>query len=227
MVRRCRGGRERRLDRRLSLRRRWLAWRHLTCWRWLTRRRLHGSWLAWRRLRMVDRLGHESGGVLLHAADCRTEVPESLPERAPYFRQPFRAEHHESHHENQQQVRWLKDVADHRSSLPGRLHGLSRSRRRHAVPVGWAGVAAGTAWFDRSPRAGGSRCTCGSGGRPAFRSGGASRSGRACRGPAWRSGGASRPSRSGALARARIAGRGCAGRRPASGDEAPLRLAPR
>jgi hypothetical protein len=50
---------------------------------------------------------------LLVATDGAPEVTKPTPKRAPNLRQPLGSENQQRDHQNEQQVRWLKDVADH------------------------------------------------------------------------------------------------------------------
>lgn len=45
------------------------------------------------------------------------EVGDASPERPSDFRKPLRAEHQQRDHEDENEVRWLEDVADHGSEL--------------------------------------------------------------------------------------------------------------
>ena len=47
------------------------------------------------------------------AAHGLTEIAQTATERSPDLRQALRPEYEQRHHENEQQVRGLKDVADH------------------------------------------------------------------------------------------------------------------
>jgi hypothetical protein len=51
--------------------------------------------------------------VLLIAADGVSEVTKPTPKRAPNLRQPLGSEYQKRDHQHEQQVRWLKNVADH------------------------------------------------------------------------------------------------------------------
>jgi hypothetical protein len=51
--------------------------------------------------------------VMVFARHCLPEFAKALPERAPNLGQPLRPEHEQRDHENEDQMRWLKDVADH------------------------------------------------------------------------------------------------------------------
>jgi hypothetical protein len=61
--------------------------------------------------------GHRScdglGGVVLLAADSSSEVAKSPPKRPADLGEPLGPEHEEGNHENEDQMRWLENVADH------------------------------------------------------------------------------------------------------------------
>lgn len=61
-------------------------------------------------------------GLVIFAAQRATEVAEPTPQRLPDFGEPLRSEDDQRNYEDQEQVGWLKDVADH---VSGRLAGLS------------------------------------------------------------------------------------------------------
>lgn len=73
--------------------------------------------------RLFGRLGQRVGGggirnhlvVMLIAAQSTAEIPQSPTEGASDFRQPLRSQYEQRDHENEQQMCWLKDVADHSS----------------------------------------------------------------------------------------------------------------
>src|SRR5207253_2579094 len=64
--------------------------------------------------------------LLLFAAERVPEVTQPTAEGATNLRQPLGPEHQQRDHENEQQMCWLKDVADHNQtaySLAGRAGG--------------------------------------------------------------------------------------------------------
>lgn len=50
---------------------------------------------------------------LLVAAQGGLEVPQTPPKRPPYLRKSLRTKDKQRDHKYEEQVRWLKDVADH------------------------------------------------------------------------------------------------------------------
>jgi hypothetical protein len=51
--------------------------------------------------------------IVVVAPDGRLEVTNSLPERTPNLGEPLGPQHEECDHEDEEQMCWLKDVADH------------------------------------------------------------------------------------------------------------------
>lgn len=51
--------------------------------------------------------------MLIFCAEGVSEVPDPAAKRAPNLGQPLRTEHEQRDHEYEQQVGWLKDVANH------------------------------------------------------------------------------------------------------------------
>ncbi len=85
--------------------------------RWLGRAR----WCTARAPGGVSASGSRSGRgirvILVLAADRHLEVPDSAPQRPSHFREPLGSEHHQRDHQHEEQVRGLKDVADHLTEL--------------------------------------------------------------------------------------------------------------
>ena len=85
-----------------------------------------------------------------------SEVPEPAAERAPNLGQTLRTEHEQRDHEYEQQVGWLKDVANHcvqtvaepsgrANALVGRIPKLVGSvrgatRGSYGLALGWDGA---------------------------------------------------------------------------------------
>ena len=66
------------------------------------------------------------------SAERGAEVPKPVAERLCHLGEPLGTEHEQRHHEHEQQVCWLKDVADHSMQ---RVAARRRSRApRHALP---------------------------------------------------------------------------------------------
>ena len=51
--------------------------------------------------------------MLIFCAEGVSEVPDPAAKRAPNLGQPLRTEHEQRDHEHEQQMGWLKDVANH------------------------------------------------------------------------------------------------------------------
>jgi hypothetical protein len=65
----------------------------------------------------LTRNGLGTVDMVVLAADGRFEVTNSLPEGTPNLREPLGPEHEERDHEDEEQMCWLKDVADHVTEL--------------------------------------------------------------------------------------------------------------